>query len=136
MEKYSVGEQRQLISEVYRRTLEMMNSDKRQFKRVSCEIPSSFRDLDDPSSAGLIETCVSNISEGGVAFRTNRFIPVKNRLSVQLNVPKHRPITVRLQPAWITENTRFGQYEIGARFIDLSPDDRNLIRSLIYPRIA
>lgn len=136
MDQESAVQHRHLLAETYRKSLEMINSDSRVHRRVSCEIPSSFRDLENPVNTGLVETSVNNISEGGVAFRSNCFVPVRNRLHFQLNVPKQKPINVRIQPAWIIENPRISQFEIGARFVDLSTEDRYIIQSLIHPRTA
>ena len=113
-----------------------MNRENRRFERVDCEIPSSFRNLTRGSGAVLVETNVNNISEGGVAFRSNQFIPMSDHLYFQLNIPKQKPIQVKMQPAWISENSRLGQFDIGARFIDLSPDDLRIIRRLVAPKIS
>lgn len=103
----------------------------RQFPRVHCEIESSFRNLDDPIRPATVETTVHNISEGGVRFRTDKFVALSNRLFLTINLPKQRPISVRVQPAWISENPTFSAYEVGARFVDLSSEDRSLIRQII-----
>lgn len=103
----------------------------RRYPRVDCEIPCSFRNLDDPQHPTLSETAVMNISEGGVRFRTDRFLALSNRLFFQINIPKHRPIAARIQPAWIAENPTFSAYEVGASFVDLSTEDRTLIHHLV-----
>ena len=114
----------------------MMISDKRQHRRVDCEIPCSFRNMDDSGRMVLAETYVKNISEGGIRFRSDRFIPVHHRLFFHLNIPLQKPIAIKTKPAWITEVPSSGQYEVGASFIDLSEDDRTAIRHLVKTSLA
>lgn len=103
-----------------------MLDDKRKFKRIECQITSIYNVPDAPVT--LAETTVRDISEGGVRFRSNHFIPVRNNLSFNLNIPKKKPIEARLKPAWITEIPHVGQYEIGAYFLTLSYEDKNILR--------
>ncbi len=104
-----------------------MLDDKRKYPRFDCQITSTFNVSEAPVK--LAETTVRDISEGGVRFRSNHFIPVRNRLSFKVNIPKKKPIEALLKPAWITEIPRVGQYEIGAYFISLSQEDKNIIRN-------
>ena len=113
-----------------------MREEKRIYPRVNCEIPSTFRNLDEQGPVTLAETAVNNISEGGVRFRTDKFVALSNRIFVQLNIPKQKPITVRMQPVRIVEDPRFSQYEIGARFVDLSSEDRTIIHHLVHGHAA
>ena len=103
-----------------------MPEDKRQHPRFDCQISSIFNVPEAPVK--LAETMVRDISEGGVRFRSNHFIPVRNRLSFNLNIPKKKPIEAVLKPAWITEIPRVGQYEIGAYFITLNQEDKKILR--------
>ncbi len=102
-----------------------MLDDKRKYPRFDCQISSVFSVPEAPVK--LAETTVRDISEGGIRFRSNHFIPVRNRLSFNLNIPKKKSIETFLKPAWITEIPRLGQYEIGARFISLSQEDKNIL---------
>ena len=72
-----------------------------------------------------------NISEGGVRFRTNRFIPVQNRLLFRLNVPMKKPIEAIAQPAWIREIPNVNQFEIGAKFLTLTQEDKDIIQDFM-----
>ena len=107
-----------------------METEKRQFKRVACEIESSFKSLTGEVSRPLNETVVRDISEGGVRFRANHFISVHDKLLFKINIPNHKTIEALAQPAWIRENPALNQYDIGAKFVSLSDTDRAIIRSL------
>jgi len=106
----------------------MEHSEKRQSNRAACEIESAFRSMEaGPGTAE--ETLVHDISEGGVRFRANRFIPVHDRLLVRLRIPHQKTIEAVVQPAWVREIPSLNQYDIGAKFLSLSDSDRAIIRA-------
>ena len=109
--------------------------EKRQHERTTCEISSSFKNLSTSGHSSLLETTVQDISGGGIRFRSNQFIPIQNRLSFTLNIPKKKPIAVIAQPMWIKEIPQLSQYEIGARFLMLSDEDKTLIQELHRPTL-
>lgn len=105
--------------------------EKRQFERTPCEFETSFRSLVGETPGSLNETVVKDISEGGIRFRSNHFIPVHHKLLFKINVPNRRPIEAVAQPAWIRDIPGLDQFELGAKFISLSEADREIIRQLI-----
>ena len=105
-----------------------MEYEKRQHERASCEFDSSFRDLDTEDPKPAAETIVHDISEGGLRFRANHFIPVRDKLLFRIHIPSQKTIEVVAQPAWIREIPSLSQYDIGAKFLSLSPEDKELIR--------
>ena len=109
-----------------------MYANKRKHPRAECLIPSSFNDLD-ASDRGkyLNETAVTDISEGGIRFRTSRFIPVRNRLSFHLSPEKNRSFEAIVKPAWVNEIPHLGQFEIGASFLSISLEDKKLVQELL-----
>ncbi len=104
--------------------------DKRRYKRVDCDIESSFNNLDGTKPHDIRETTIRDISEGGIRFRSNEFIPIHNRLLFKLDVPKKKSIRAIAKPAWIREVPSLSQYEIGASFQGLSEEDISIIRNL------
>ena len=104
--------------------------DKRRYKRVRCTIPGSFKNLDSARGSSLVETTVSDISEDGVRFRANGFIPMHERLQFRLNIPMKKPIDAVVQSSWIKELPHLNQYDIGGRFLTLSSEDKALIRQI------
>lgn len=105
-----------------------MDLDKRKHSRVSCEIDSSFRDLDADVSRPISETLIQDISEGGIRFRVNHFIPVHNKLLFRIQIPNSKFIEAVARPTWIRQIPNIGQFDIGAQFISLSDEDRFIIR--------
>ena len=105
-----------------------MQTEKRQFPRASCEIESSFTSLSEDIPQYKRDTLVRDISEGGLRFRTNHFIPVHEKLLFRISLPKTMAIEAVAQPAWIREMPVLSQYDVGAKFISLSDTDRDIIR--------
>ncbi len=105
-----------------------MDTNKRKYPRVRCEVDSSFKNLDHVVPPAPSETVVQDISEGGIRFRANHFIPVHNKLLFKIQIPKQKCIEAVAQPAWIREIPSINQYDIGAKFLSLSEEDRGIIR--------
>ena len=105
-----------------------METDKRKHSRARCEINSSFKNLDIAAAPTPSETVVQDISEGGIRFRAAHFIPVHNKLLFKIQIPRKKCIEVVAQPAWIREIPSVSQYDIGAKFLSLSDEDREIIR--------
>ena len=106
----------------------VLESEKRQHKRVVCEIESFYQNLDTVPVKAICETCVNDLSQGGIRFRTPNFIPVQNKLLFQIIIPNQKAIEAVAQPAWIREIPPVSQYEVGAKFLSISETDRKLIR--------
>ena len=105
--------------------------------RVECEIPSEFRNLDPKyPSHKIYETLVKNISRGGVCLHVNEFIPIQCHLYFYLRLPNHETIEVRIAPTWIKERPNLGKYEMGARFVEMSPSQEDAIQDFQYERLA
>lgn len=108
--------------------MRLSGAEKRQHPRARCEFDSSFKNLDLAPASGPSETVVEDISEGGIRFRSGNFIPVHNRLLFRIQIPRQKCIEALAQPAWIREVPHVSQYDIGAKFLSLSEEDREIIR--------
>ena len=110
--------------------------ENRVFKRVSCEMTASFKKVAGENSFDAEETIVRDISEGGIRFRSNRFIAIHDFLLMRLNLSKTKSIETIVKPAWIRELPSVEQHELGASFISLSREDRTQLRSCLALKIA
>lgn len=107
----------------------MHGAEKRKHERAKCEIDSSYRSLEPTAPRPVSETVVRDISEGGIRFRATHFIPVtEHKLLFRINIPQKKTIEAIVQPAWIREIPNLSQYDIGAKFLSLSDEDREIIR--------
>ena len=111
--------------------------ERRRSIRVDCELLSKFRNLEEGfSSHKISETVVKNISRGGVCIRVGEFIPIHCRLYFYLQLPDHDTIEVHLVPAWIAELSNWKQYEMGARFVEMSSAEEVAIQSFQYRTLS
>ena len=107
--------------------------ERRRSIRVDCELSSKFRRLDkEPEPQRLGEAVVRNISRGGVCIRLDGFIPLQAHLYFYLALPHQEVIEVRLVPAWIVELPQLGKYEMGARFVEMTPQQEDIIQNYQY----
>jgi len=72
---------------------------------------------------------VEDISTGGVRIRVPEYIPLSSKVCLKMNLSKKRTLEVWLKPAWIHELVPEGIFEIGARFVELTDEDR---RTLVH----
>lgn len=106
--------------------------ENRVFERISCEVPASFLNLVvGENSSPQEETSVRDISEGGIRFRLNQFVPIQNFLIVRLNLFKTKSIEATVKPVWIREMPHLEQYEFGASFVSLSREDKLKLREYL-----
>ena len=96
----------------------MLPMEKRLHPRVCCEIEASFKNMNQPSTPVVASAAICDISEGGVRFRVNHFLPVHNRLRMHLNLPKSEAIETIMELAWIREIPFSDSFEAGAHFVD------------------
>ncbi len=102
--------------------------EKRSSRRASCQAYSQFKNLDSKIPSAYNETFISDISEGGLRFRSPQFIPVHHRLSLKIDIPKAPSIEVIAKPAWIKELPNLEQYDVGVQFLTLSDTDKFLLK--------
>ncbi len=105
--------------------------EKRKFQRIASRFPLKYKDLrkSGEESRGTIS---KNLSEGGVRFRSDRFISLACRLVVELNLPAlARPIRAVSKIAWIRKLPAGDDYEVGNQFLEISRDDKALIQDYI-----
>jgi c-di-GMP-binding flagellar brake protein YcgR len=75
---------------------------------------------------------VVNISRSGICIRVNEFIPIQSHLYVYLSLPSLPTIEIRVAPAWVAELPHSGSYEVGARFVEMRPEDEEAIQNYQY----
>jgi c-di-GMP-binding flagellar brake protein YcgR len=106
--------------------------ERRQSIRVECELSSKFRTLDKEHGQKLSEAVVRNISRGGVRILLDRFIPLQANIFFYLALPHQEVIEVRILPAWVVELPNLGKYEMGARFVEMTPQQEDVIQNYQY----
>ena len=107
-------------------------TERRLSIRIECELPSSMRNLDQGYPQRLSPVLVKNISRGGVCLRIDEFVSIQSRLYFCISLPNNRTIEACISPAWIVELPHLGKYEMGARFVEMSPEQEDAIQEFQY----
>ena len=108
-----------------------MATNKRRFERVLTSFPLKYRDLRKTGEESR-GTVTKNVSEGGVRFRSDRFISLACRLVVELNIPSvDKPIKAVSKIAWIKKLPAGDDYEVGNQFLEISRSDKDIIRNFV-----
>lgn len=109
--------------------------EKRRFARVESRFPLKYRDLKETTQETK-GTVSKNVSEGGVRFRSDRFISLATRLVVELNIPAaDKPVRAVSKITWIKKLPVGDDYEVGNQFLEISKQDRELIRYFIKKQL-
>ncbi|NQT46737.1 MAG: PilZ domain-containing protein [Candidatus Omnitrophica bacterium] len=105
--------------------------DKRRFPRIEFRMPVQYHNLKNPRE-GSIGSLTKNISEGGVKFVANEFLPLASRLVMEISLPTvPRPIKAIAKVAWVRKTAVAEQYEVGNQFLEISRDDKNHLTDYI-----
>lgn len=114
--------------------------DKRRHRRVDYSAPVQYRNLRVAAElpAGSI---TRNIGEGGVCFRTSKFISLACRLVVEVSLPNSpKPIKAISKVAWIRKVPSSDQYEMGNQFLEIAKEDKahilNFVNQVLNPAIT
>lgn len=109
--------------------------EKRRYPRVETRFPLKYKELQEPSRE-YRGTITKNLSEGGVRFRSDRFISLACRLVIELNIPSAtRPIRAISKITWIKKLPVGDDYEVGNQFLEISKEDRNFIQNFVDSQI-
>lgn len=98
--------------------------EKRRFKRVDFNLPVQYKNLRAPAdlSSGSVSR---NLSEGGVCFKSNKFVSLACRLVVEITLPASpKPIKAISKVAWIRKVPSSDQYELGNQFLEITKEDK------------
>ena len=109
----------------------MPTNEKRRFDRVEKKYPLKYKDLKLTGSE-FRGTFSKNLCEGGVRFRSDRFISLACRLVVELNIPTmEKPLRAISKIAWIKKLPAGDDYEVGNQFLEISREHKEIIKDLV-----
>lgn len=109
--------------------------EKRRFERIPTSFPLKYRDLNRPETE-FRGTVSKNVSEGGVRFRSDRFISLACRLVVELNLPRMaKPVRAVSKITWIKKLPAGDDYEVGNQFLEIAREDRDNIRDFVKEQL-
>lgn len=102
----------------------IQHQEKRAATRFRTGLPVQYRYLTKVSNALTID-----LSEGGLSFTTNDFIPVNTKLFVAI-LPKEEPLRAGGTVVWIQKMPYGDRYNVGMKFTDINAYNRARIASL------
>lgn len=105
--------------------------ERRKYPRVYASLPMQFRPIGELDKLPH-ETITRDLSEGGVRFRADRFVPVGTRLVVNVLLEGHRePVRSLVKIIWTRKQQYSDNYEVGCQFVNLPEDARARINRFI-----
>ncbi len=102
----------------------IQRSEKRATTRFRASLPVQFRYLTKINNA-----LTHDLSEGGLSFTTNDFIPVNTQLFVAV-LPKEEPLRAGGTVVWVQKMPYGDRYNIGVKFTDINAYNKARIASL------
>ncbi len=112
-----------------------ISEEKRRFQRIPSNFPVKYRDLKNPETE-FRGTVSKNLSEGGVRFRSDRFISLACRMVVELNLPTMtQPIRAVSKITWIKKLPAGDDYEVGNQFLEITKEDKGIIRDFVNEQL-
>ncbi len=105
--------------------------ERRRYPRIESNLPIQFRNLRKGTELP-VGSLTSNISEGGVRFKSNEFFSLACRLIVEVTLPTaHKPVKAISKVAWIRKLPSSDQYELGNQFLEISKEDKTHINNFV-----
>lgn len=106
----------------------MQDADNRKFERILGDAEITYRVVAQSQAQGTLS---KDISEGGIRFFCNEFIPLGSKLRVRVLI---RSIPYSFQALaetrWIKEASGGARYEIGVEFTDIPSEAIQKIKAL------
>ena len=113
--------------------------EQRKFVRLNASIKITYRVL---KKSEIPDSVLSrNISAGGISFSIEQRLRKSSKLDLKIEIPDGRnPIRALTEVVWIKAgNFRRGSgmnyFDVGTRFIEIAPFDRNRIHKFVYEQI-
>lgn len=103
--------------------------DTRQFARLKAHYLVKYKKETDNLKASKNRIAsLRDISGGGVLFRAEDDLPISGTLDLQINfVPARKVISALAKVVWTRELKKSANYEVGASFIKIDPEDQKAI---------
>ena len=108
--------------------------EKRRYPRIDIRIPLQYKELHTPTPS-IKGALTNDLSEGGVKFKSDKFISLACRMVVEISLPNEfKPIKAISKVAWIKKLPIGDDYEIGNQFLDMTKDDKRVINDYVKTR--
>ena len=93
-----------------------MEDDRRAAKRIPCDLPVRYNQK---GAKEYINTVGKDISDTGIGFISNEFIPKHSNLLFEIRPPwQPEPIQALAEVVWVSNQPYSERFNVGARFLD------------------
>lgn len=104
--------------------------ERRRWPRVQVELPIKYREI------GVFNHLPSDsetrdISEGGIRFFSDKFLPKESKLVVSLNLQDIVGVKATIKVVWTSRDARTNMYQVGAQFDNIPSEARVQIANLV-----
>ncbi len=106
--------------------------EKRKHERKRVNIPASIKKLSGQGPAVGESSVTRDLSEGGASFVVSGFIPLSQRVVVELGLgSSSKPVKLIAKMAWVKRREAGKGNEMGFQFLDSSREDKKLLGDYI-----
>lgn len=99
--------------------------ERRQSERADSRCPLRYQFKGQPN---FYDTITRDISEGGLRFITNQFIPAFAELFLEVSLrPSTEPVRAAAKVSWVQKVPHSDQYYVGAHFTELNQEHKKNI---------
>jgi c-di-GMP-binding flagellar brake protein YcgR len=104
--------------------------ERRRWPRVKLNLPLKYRGVGEFNHLPM-DSETRDISEGGIRFTSERFIPKDSKLVVNLNLSDLGGVKATVRIVWAARDPHTNRYEVGAEFDTLPPEAKVQIANLV-----
>ena len=90
-------------------------AERRRWPRVDVHLPIRFREVGEFSSSP-IDAETQDVSEGGIKFSSDKFLPKNSKLVVNLNLNDVSSMKATVKIVWSARDAHTNMYETGVEF--------------------
>lgn len=105
--------------------------ERRKYRRVYASLPMQFREIGEFDKLPR-DTITKDLSEGGVRFTAEKFVPVGNRLVVNISLEsRSEAVRAIVKIAWARRQQFSDAYELGCQFVNVEEESKSRISRFI-----
>jgi c-di-GMP-binding flagellar brake protein YcgR len=105
--------------------------ERRRWPRAKVKIPVSYRGIGNFNHLPL-ESETQDLSEGGVKFSTERFLPRNSKFVIGFNLaPEREGIKATIKVIWTNREPTTNRYIVGAEFDNITLEARHELANLV-----
>jgi len=104
--------------------------ERRQWNRVDMNVPFKFREVGEFNRFPL-DSETRDISEGGIRFATDKFLPKDSKLVVSIDFNDAPAVKATVKVAWSVRESHTNMYEIGVEFDTIPSESRVQLSNIV-----